>query len=247
MKKITAILLVVALATVAIAGSTLAYFQDVASAVNVATVGNVKIEQIEQERDANGNLQPFTQCKPLYPYVGEVAWNDAKININGHDYKMFGEKLKNSLDKIVTVKNTGKSDAYIRTWVALEDPFTTALLGVNVGGVGYTQTPWFAAEIDGVQYSVTCFTYNEALEPGESSLPSLLQVYLKNTATNEDAAKLGETFDILVFSQAVQTNGFANASEALSTAFGADNEENLPWNAYGFNPPAVENNKAFLT
>ena len=41
MKKITAILLVVALATVAIAGSTLAYFQDEASAVNVATVGNV--------------------------------------------------------------------------------------------------------------------------------------------------------------------------------------------------------------
>lgn len=214
----------VLVAAVAI-GGTFAYLTSQDSDVNVMTLGNVKIEQIEQERNANGELVDFTQAKPLYPYVGEVAWNDNKININGHDYNMFGEKLKNAQDKIVSVKNTGNSDAYVRTWIALEDPFTTSLLGVNVGGVGYTQTPWTTATIDGVQYSVTCFTYDEALKPGNVSLPSLLQVYLKYTATNEDVALLGDTFEVLAFSQAVQTNGFADAKAALDTAFGTDH----PW------------------
>ena len=214
----------VLVASVAI-GGTFAYLTSTDDDVNVMTLGNVKIEQIEQERNANGELVDFTQAKPLYPYVGEVAWNDNKININGHDYNMFGEKLKNAQDKIVSVKNTGNSDAYVRTWIALEDPFTTSLLGVNVGGVGYTQTPWTTATIDGVQYSVTCFTYDEALKPGNVSLPSLLQVYLKYTATNEDVALLGDTFEVLAFSQAVQTNGFADAEAALDTAFGTDH----PW------------------
>ena len=212
--------------TVALAiGGTMAYLTSQDSDVNVMTLGNVEIEQIEQERDENGELVDFTQAKPLYPAVGTIAWNDEKININGHDYSMFGEKLKNSVDKIVTVKNTGKSDAYVRTWIALEDPFTTNMLGVNVGGVGYTQSSWTAAEIDGVKYSVTCFTYDEALESGEVSLPSLLQVYLKSIATNDDVAILGDAYEILAFSQAVQTNGFADAKTALETAFGT----NHPW------------------
>ena len=206
-------------------GGTMAYLTSQDSDVNVMTLGNVEIEQIEQERDENGELVDFTQAKPLYPAVGTIAWNDEKININGHDYSMFGEKLKNSVDKIVTVKNTGKSDAYVRTWIALEDPFTTNMLGVNVGGVGYTQSSWTSAEIDGVKYSVTCFTYDEALESGEVSLPSLLQVYLKSIATNDDVAILGDAYEILAFSQAVQTNGFADAKTALETAFGT----NHPW------------------
>ena len=210
-------------------GGTLAFLQNTDSDVNVMTLGNVKIEQVEQERNASGELVEFTQNKPLYPYVGEIAWDDNQININGHDYNMFGEKLKNAVDKIVSVKNTGKSDAYVRTWIALEDPFDTAMIGVNVGGVGYTQSGWITATIDGVQYSVTCFTYNEALKPGEVSLPSLLQVYLKYTATNEDVALLGDTYEILAFSQAVQAKGFADAKTALDEAFDPITVDNHPW------------------
>ncbi len=206
-------------------GGTLAYLQDEDSAVNVMTLGNVKIEQLEYERNEKGELVPFNQNKPLYPYVGEVAWNDTTININGHDYKMFGEKLKNAVDKIVTVKNTGKTAAYVRTWIAVEDPFDVALIGVNVGGVGYTQSGWTTATIGGVQYSVTSFTYTDALKPGEESLPSLLQVYLKYSATNEDVAKLGEAYEILAFTQAVQAAGFDTAANALTAAFGDTN----PW------------------
>lgn len=232
MKKFQKILLTVVsyvlVAALAIAG-TVAFLQDSDSDVNVMTLGNVYIEQMEYERDASGKLVEYTQGQPLYPYVGVVEWNDNKIHINGHDYNMFGDKLKNAVDKIVTVKNTGKSDAYIRTWIALEDPFTTSMLGVNVGGTDYTQSPWYTAKINGVQYSLTCFTYDKVLKAGEESLPSFLQVYLKSIATNEDVALLGENYEILAFTQAIQTRGFATPEEALVAGFGEASETNHPW------------------
>lgn len=220
---IASLVLSVALAT----GGTLAYLADTAEDVNVMTLGNVSIEQVELQRDAAGKLVDFQDNKPLYPAVGEIAWNDDKININGHDYNMFGDKLKNAVDKIVTVENTGKSDAYVRTIIAIEDPFTTSLLGVNVGGVGTTQQPWTSVKVSGVTYSVTVFTYDEALEPGEASLPSLLQVYLKSKATSEDCALLGDTFEIIAVSQAAQTNGFDSAAASLNAAFGEATDANL--------------------
>ena len=227
MKKAIALALVFVLTAALAIGGTTAYLKDEDHDVNVMTLGNVKIEQIEQERSENGELVDFTQSKPLYPATGEIAWNDNKVNINGHDYNMFGEKLINAVDKIVSVKNTGRSDAYFRTVIAIEDPFDTALLGFNVGDTGYTQSPWMSLTIDGTVYSVIAFTYDSALESGESSLPSLLQVYLKPEATNEDCEELGETHEILALSQAVQTEGFAGAEAALNAAFGEVNEDNV--------------------
>ena len=234
-------------------GGTVAYLQDDDSDVNVMTLGNVKIEQNEYQRviengtykieTINGEdsyvLEPFEQAKPLLP-VTEVDANGAAINHGAGAYgstkldmtQVGSQGLKNMFttknvqDKIVTVKNTGKSDAYVRTWIALEDPFTEGRIGVNVGSNGYTQDPyWIPVVIDGVQYSVSCFTYNAALKPGEVSSPSLLQVYLNYKATNEDMELLGDTYEILAFSQAVQADGFADAATALKAAFGTDH----PW------------------
>ncbi|MBQ7800370.1 MAG: hypothetical protein IJ370_07735 [Oscillospiraceae bacterium] len=241
--------------TAAIAvGGTLAYLQSDDSDVNVMTTGSVKIAQHEYERvvDANGNyttidvdgntsyeLKEFTQAKPLLPATALDA-NGNPYNHGAGNYgdtyvymsqvgsqgsvKMF--TTKNVQDKIITVENTGKSDAFVRTWIAIEDPFTENRIGVNVGGPGYyKQTPWTSVEIDGTTYSVTCFTYDEALNPGEESYPSLLQVYLNYKATNDDMKLLGDTFDILAFSQAVQADGFADAKTALEAAFGTEH----PW------------------
>ncbi len=225
-KKLLLCLSLLLIAAMAITG-TMAYFTDTDSDANVMTLGNVKIEQIEQERDADGNLVDFKQAKPAFPAVGEVAWNDAKTEINGGKFNMFGDKLKNVVDKIVSVKNTGKSDAYFRTIIAIEDPFTVEKVAINVGADAYIGSPWYSVEIDGVVYSVKAYTYKVALEPGETSLPSLLQAYLKSDTTNEDAALLGDTWDILALSQAVQTAGFDDAETALNTGFGEVNAENI--------------------
>lgn len=97
-KKLTAIALVVALLAVAVIGGTLAYFTDTDSAKNTFTVGNVKIDLIEQEKTEQG-LVDFKQDKLLVPGKS----NDG-----------------NAVSKIVTVKNTGKNDAWV--WVDLKIP-----------------------------------------------------------------------------------------------------------------------------
>lgn len=97
-KKLTAIALVVALLAVAVIGGTLAYFTDTDSAKNTFTVGNVKIDLIEQEKTEQG-LVDFVQDKLLVPGKS----NDG-----------------NAVSKIVTVKNTGKNDAWV--WVDLKIP-----------------------------------------------------------------------------------------------------------------------------
>lgn len=241
-------------------GGTVAYLQDDDSDVNVMTLGNVKIEQHEYERVVengaykveNGSyvLKDFSQAKPLLPSAIPTNGSGWDWDTTSVDMSQVGSKGtmrvfkagSNAQDKIVTVKNTGKSDAYVRTWIALEAPFTEGRIGVNVGEESYyTQTSWTPVEIDGVTYSVCCFTYKEALKPGEVSTPSLFQVYLNSKATNEDMELLGDTYEILAFSQAVQTAGFDSAVAALETAFGT----NHPW-ADGVKVPVIVTNDAEL-
>ncbi len=97
-KKITALCLCVALLAIAVVGASLAYFTDTDNAKNTFTVGNVKIDLIEQEKTDKG-LKDFTQDKTLVPGKS----NDG-----------------NAVSKIVTVENTGKNDAWV--WVELRIP-----------------------------------------------------------------------------------------------------------------------------
>ncbi len=210
-------------------GGTIAYLSSNDSDVNVMTLGNVKIEQVEQERDANGNLVGFTQAKPAYPAVGPVEWAEEGVTVNGTEYKVFTDDLKNVIDKIVTVNNTGKSNAYVRTIVAIEAPDYDPdnLIHINYNDTGIVISNPITAEIKGVKYVVFAFTYNEALTAGEKSAPSLMQLFLDKDADNAFCEKFGSSWDVMVLSQAVQTAGFDNAGEALNTGFGELNEENV--------------------
>lgn len=222
-KKGLALLLVIALTAALSVSLTMAYLQDTDEDVNVMTLGNVEIEQIEQERGANGVLQNFTQDKPAYPVVGPIEWADNGVDVNGTEYKVFTDELKNVVDKIVTVKNKGKSDAYVRTIIAIEAPEGNPndLIHYNYNGdAGLNWSPLAKVTIDGVDYVYTVATYLAALKPGEISAPSLVQVFLDSRATNVDVAKFGDTWEIFAISQAVQTKGFDNAATALDTAFG---------------------------
>ena len=148
MKKLLSIaLVVVLLAGIAVTG-TMAYLTSEDSDVNVMTLGNVYIEQHEYERVVengvyvvNDNidnqksyvLQPFTQFKPLLPIVGDPNEPGDSPAYKGYDntivrmtqVKSYGSMQvfagKNAQDKFVTVKNTGKTDAYVRTLVAIEN------------------------------------------------------------------------------------------------------------------------------
>ena len=83
-KKIIAGAAAVALTATVSIGATLAYLTDTDEDVNVMTLGNVYIDQIEQERvddnAAQKDLKDFEQNKPLLPAVypdSSIPWAPA--------------------------------------------------------------------------------------------------------------------------------------------------------------------------
>ncbi|MBP1570896.1 MAG: hypothetical protein J6C76_03255, partial [Oscillospiraceae bacterium] len=102
LKKVVAIVLVVALSVSAGIFGTLAYLTDEEEAVNVAVVGNVYIDQIEQELDENGKLVDFTQAKPIIPavYPGKNA-TDSIPYADAAEWPVANDPAWKSLDKEV--------------------------------------------------------------------------------------------------------------------------------------------------
>ncbi len=241
LKNVLLLALSFALVAVLAIGGTVAYLTDTDSTVNVMTVGNVKIQQIEQERDAQGNLVDFTQAKPALPAVYETEdWAADGVEVNGTKYKVFADDMKNVIDKIVTVKNTGKSEAFVRTIVAIEAPDYDPedLIHLNYNGTDVTMSAPITAEINSSDYVIFTFTYKEALAAGKESAPSLVQLFLDKKADNDFCAKFGETWDVLVLSQAVQAQGFDGAATALDTAFGKVADKAAEWFG-GMKAPAL--------
>ena len=253
MSKLKKVLLTVGVYAVVAAlaiGGTVAYLQDDDSAVNVMTLGEVKIDQLEYERiqKADGTyemvtsakygegykLQEFTDDKPLYPAVGTITGWGKLVPFDQLDNGASGgqkvlDGINNVQDKFVLVKNTGKTDAYVRTFIALEYGSNTKdIIGISRGDF-WKWNSLGIIEVDGNNYDVFEAIYqgsstrhlNGVLPAGEYTYNSLGQIYLSNEATNEDCANLDGNgngkYDILVCSQAVQVAGFEDAEQAVST------------------------------
>ena len=199
-KKIVALCLVVALAATAIIGGTLAYFTDTDEATNTFTAGGVTIDLIEQQVNEEGTaLEDFEQNQVLMPIVGSAQG----------DKDDFGQPVaENYIDKIVTIENTGKSDAYVRAYFAipsaLDDGYETFNAGKNIlhynfgneDGVTTYGAQWnwkhgdkwnyFETTIDGVSYNVYFADYYEILPAGETTEQFVSGVYLDKTFDQRD-------------------------------------------------------------
>ncbi|MBQ4073886.1 MAG: hypothetical protein IJD39_01625 [Clostridia bacterium] len=200
-------------------GGTIAYLSDTDSAVNVMTLGSVKIVQLENGMEEGG----FEQGQPLYPaYIAEDA---------------NGEKTVYGLiEKEVTVKNVGSSDAYVRTIIAFEAGDVTDLAKFReliVADFG-TAAEWLDAPValeNGSKYFVAWVTYPEALAKGEVTAASLVNVYMNPEAGNEDVAQFDGMYEILALSQAMQTVNFEDMTPgaALDVAFGSVAAKAAEW------------------
>ncbi|MBE5816090.1 MAG: hypothetical protein E7320_12995, partial [Clostridiales bacterium] len=125
MSKRTLLMVVSIVASLALAATgTLAYLSDSDMDVNVMTLGKVDIVQNEQERRDDGTLDAFTDNKPLLPAVfpgSSIPYADGSKWPVPNDFTWrVVEDNENVVDKFVTVTNTGKTDAYVRTIVAVE-------------------------------------------------------------------------------------------------------------------------------
>ncbi len=160
--------------------------------------------------------------------------------------QLFDDSISNVLDKFVFVENTGGKDAYVRTVFAFEkgnftvDDYNDKLVHLNrnteTDGTTWKWTPFseeMKATIEGTEYYLTVATYNRGdgvVKPGEITRPSLLQVFFDSTVKNEHIKALGDTYNILAISQAVQADmGDLTAAQALDKAFGAITATSHPW------------------
>ena len=139
---------------------------------------------------------------------------------------------------MVFVKNRGDYDAYVRSVFAFEaGKYTTLdefqkMVHLNLNETDWTwewtKTP---VTIGDSTYFVATATYNEVLAPGALTEISLSQIALDKTATNEDVEAFGDTYQVLVKSQGIQADGFADADTALNEGFGTIAADNIPWDS----------------
>lgn len=230
-KKVFTLMLVIMLLSIAIVGGSLAWFTAEDQVTNTFTVGSIKIQQ--NEWDQYGS--PFQQDQVMMPVV----------NMNNPSAD------QNYIHKVVTVSNTGDNPAYVRTFIAVDNRIAQYVcLDLNLQSDGWYRD----AEHDGVSgdYKVLAFTCSKELNKGETTATLLKGVYLDarvdvqvNPESNnrefcvwddatkeyhftkyavEDAEHTTYPVKVLVATQAVQSQGFNSAAEALDAAF----ENRLP-------------------
>ena len=150
-KRIALIVVIISLMAMCI-GGTMAYFTADSTATNVITSGNIDIDLIEMEKTDEG-LKPFKNKEGV----------------------MAGDQIS----KIVTVKNTGDNDAYVRVQVQK----TITLAGNPDGSVDLSliscdiNTAYWT-EKDGYYY------YDVPLAAGEETAPLFTYVKFSNEMGN---------------------------------------------------------------
>ena len=249
MKKKTILVAAIAVMLVAalVVGGTLAYFTDTKSATNTFTVGNVKIDLLESSlhRENAGIANGATSDSELWsdvakegsnntsPYkAGDTFYTDAQIKANAEKYTCDNVKLNPGeyYHKMPYVVNTGKNDAYIRIRVMIPAALDTAILNSSMYTTTALNNKEFTmaydstgtVERDGVMYNVYTFTRIDPLAAGEMTYWNVWgTIHMDTTATNEQIAQLlpNGTFNVLVEADAIQADGFANATDAFA-AFG---------------------------
>lgn len=196
-KKLLAIGLAVAVLAVTIVGMSIAYFTDTDEETNTFTVGNVQIDLIEKQRNDNHtDLEDFEDGKVLMPIVGSAQGEKDEWGL---------PTAANYVDKVITIENTGNSDAYVRAYFAIPSALDDGYDGFNAGlnilhfnfgnkvenGNVYTTfgTEWiwknsddswkyFETTIDGISYNVYYADYYDVLHATETTERFVDGVYL---------------------------------------------------------------------
>ena len=190
-KKIISLCLVAALAVVAIAGASLAYFTDRDAKTNTFTLGNVDITLTEDHWAAPSAAVPDMEYAKD-PVVTNIGENDAWIRVD------------------VTL-----SDAAAFTAAAAKHQITD----LATIFAGHDETKWTLAgepvynnENDTLTYS---YYYNTILEDGESTEALFTSVTIPAVFDNDDMKEIEADFTIDVTAHAIQT------ADSYSTAAGA--------------------------
>ena len=192
-KKIISLCLVAALAVVAIAGASLAYFTDKDAKTNTFTLGNVDIELNEENWAAPTAAVPDVEYAKD-PVVTNNGENDAWIRVD------------------VTL-----SDAAAFTAAAEKHNITdlaTIFAGHDEEKWTLAGTPVYDDEANTLTYS---YYYNTVLAVGESTEALFTSVTIPAEFDNDDMKEIGADFTIDVTAHAIQTaESYGTVAEAFA-------------------------------
>ena len=206
-----------------------------------------KDANFDKKVDANETEWVVDTVSPkLYAGAGPEAnlpssyWRDGKckpITNDDREYSIYADNIKNEIDKFITVTNRGTEDAYVRTIILFEEnegevngkklKLTDLFHWSYYGGSDVTWEDLNPITIDNQKYWARVCTYLKPVEGKNedgtfnTTQPSLGQVWV-NPMADENWYNLlvDNQYEIIAFSQATQTAGFDNATQALDAAFG---------------------------
>lgn len=221
-----------------------AFVQDAATgvyALNVYTQNQAVYPCTIQEADLalaenrSESKIAFVNAENVQEYAGNVS--------------LYQGSVPGFIDKIVTAENAGTLICHVRTFVAV--PAFDLASGESIRWIHLDlnrDADWVWAdpirgEIEGKAYDIYKGTYQKQLQPGEFTKPSLLGFFMDSSVSNNGQTLVyksadknypllstGESWNILVKSEASQAIVFDGAEEALITTFEGDGNANYhPW------------------
>ena len=95
------------------------------------------------------------------------------------------------------VKNTGSVPCYVRMFAEATNSKTGQYMSYD-----FNTTEWSSKKVDGYYY------YNTILQPGDTTEPLFTKVTVADDAVDLD------DFDIIIYAESVQSEGYATAEEA---------------------------------
>ena len=200
-KRILVLAVAVCLTAILAIGGTLAYFTDQDTAVNTFTMGSgVSIDLFEHDDDGD-EVDERTYCD----VVPGVAY-----------------------DKDPTVRNTGKTDAWIRVNVTLNNyaKFSAAAKEHGVTDLatifgGHDESKWTLAGKTAGQDTMTySYYYNVSVAPKDKTAPLFTTVTIPGAFTSADLNGV-TSFEIRITADAIQKDPFTSAAAAFA-AFDAE-------------------------
>ena len=173
--------------------------------------------------------------------AGDTFYTDAQIEANAAQYTCENVQLipGRSYHKMPYVKNVGNNDAYIRIRVMIPADLDTAVLNSSMYTTTAINNKEFTMAYDnsgtveraGVKYNVYTFTRIDPLAPNEMTYWNVWgTIHMDTTVTSAQSEALfgangpypNGVFPVLVEADAIQDEGFANATAAFA-AFDAQN------------------------
>lgn len=235
-KKVLAIALAVALIAIVVSGS-LAYFTDNDEVTNTFTVGSVLIDIWENNAPTDKEQVEFDE--PLVPIVNtqDPSQDDSYI------------------PKVVKVKNTGLNAAYIRVHIA-QPVELLGYLELDTDATGWNRVFTTRVTLGTQEYIVVTYDFQTAVNPNGFTAELLKGAYLAADVdlkanidgdlefckpdgnggytfsgfvaheANSNGTYTPQSVGVLVYSQAIQAQGFSDATTALNSGFGTNTN---PW------------------